>query len=319
MWYDSAFPEDWWTYVKFQTEHLATLAKYAGISFVAGAVNHGFFSERRSFVTAGIGVAFFLIGAAMELKSAPDGAKRWADLLGFGILASIGLGFFTGGLQHFPDSPERSLWVVPVGFFMSLGALYFGEGRSRISARPLTMYTAAAGISVIVGSVIAASYWGQQGLVHDHSDHGGTAAALTPIDTATARTPIDTAAPSADPDIRNVVIELDDSRSIEPANWQARQGEALRLIVVNTGQATHELAVGPALDIAAHADSMIESGSGKHDHGNAVGIRAVSVEPGKTATLLYTFDEPGEWAMACFEPGHYEGGMKGTVEVEPKL
>ncbi len=296
--------------MKFQTEHLATLAKYAGISFVAGAVNHGFFSERRSFVTAGIGIAFFLIGAAMELKSAPDGAKRWADLLGFGILASIGLGFFTGGLQHFPDSPERSLWVVPVGFFMSLGALYFGEGRSRISARPLTVYTAAAGISVIVGSVIAASYWGQQDLVHDHSDHGGTAAALAPIDTV---------APPADPDIRNVVIELDDSRSIEPANWQARQGEALRLIVVNTGQATHELAVGPARDIAAHADSMIESGSGKHDHGNAVAIKAVSVEPGKTATLLYTFDEPGEWAMACFEPGHYEGGMKGTVEVEPKL
>ena len=301
--------------MKFQTEHLATLAKYAGISFVAGAVNHGFFSERRSFVTAGIGVAFFLIGAAMELKSAPDGAKRWADLLGFGILASIGLGFFTGGLQHFPDSPERSLWVVPVGFFMSLGALYFGEGRSRISARPLTVYTAAAGISVIVGSVIAASYWGQQewgqqDLVHDHSDHA---------DTATALAPIDTVAPSADPDIRNVVIELGDSRSIEPANWQARQGEALRLIVVNTGQATHELAVGPARDIAAHADSMIESGSGKHDHGNAVAIKAVSVEPGKTATLLYTFDEPGEWAMACFEPGHYEGGMKGTVEVEPKL
>ena len=319
MWQASAFPEDWWFYVKFQTEHLATLAKYAGISFVAGAVNHGFFSERRSFVTAGIGVAFFLIGAAMELKSAPDGAKRWADLLGFGILASVGLGFFTGGLQHFPDSPERSLWVVPVGFFMSLGALYFGEGRSRISARPLTVYTAAAGISVIVGSVIAASYWGQQDLVHDHSDHGGTATALAPIDTATARTPIDTVAPSADSDIRNVVIELDDSRRIEPANWQARQGEALRLIVVNTGQATHELAVGPARDIAAHANSMIESGSGKHDHGNAIAIKAVSVEPGKTVTLLYTFDEPGEWAMACFEPGHYEGGMKGTVEVEPKL
>ena len=310
--------------MKFQTEHLATLAKYAGISFVAGAVNHGFFSERRSFVTAGIGVAFFLIGAAMELKSAPDGAKRWADLLGFGILASVGLGFFTGGLQHFPDSPERSLWVVPVGFFMSLGALYFGEGRSRISARPLTVYTAAAGISVIVGSVIAASYWGQkewgqQDLVHDHSDHGGTATALAPIDTATARTPIDTVAPSADSDIRNVVIELDDSRRIEPANWQARQGEALRLIVVNTGQTTHELVVGPARDIAAHANSMSESGSGKHDHGNAIAIKAVSVEPGKTATLLYTFDEPGEWAMACFEPGHYEGGMKGTVEVEPKL
>ena len=296
--------------MKFQTEHLATLAKYAGISFVAGAVNHGFFSERRSFVTAAIGVVFFLIGAAMELKSAPEGAKRWADLLGFGILASVGLGFFTGGLQHFPDSPERSLWVVPAGFFMSLGALYFGEGRNRISARPLTAYTAAAGISVIAGSVFAASYWTQQDLVHDHANHGGAAAALTPADTV---------APSADQAARNVVIELDDNRRIEPTNWQARQGEAIRLIVVNTGQTTHELVVGPASDIAAHANSMIESGSGNHGHDNAGSIEAVSVGPGETAALLYTFDEPGEWGMACFEPGHYEGGMKGTVEVGPKL
>jgi hypothetical protein len=29
------------------TTHIATLCKYAGISFIAGAVNHGFFSEER--------------------------------------------------------------------------------------------------------------------------------------------------------------------------------------------------------------------------------------------------------------------------------
>ena len=105
--------------MNFQTQHLATLAKYAGISFIAGAVNHGMFSEQRSLLTAAIGVVFYLMGAAMELKVANDGSKSWADLLGFGIVASIGLGFFTGGLQHFPDSPERSLWVVPLGFFLS--------------------------------------------------------------------------------------------------------------------------------------------------------------------------------------------------------
>ena len=103
--------------MNFQTQHLATLAKYAGISFIAGAVNHGMFTEERSFLTAALGVAFYLIGAAMELKASNDASKRWGDLLGFGIVASIGLGFFTGGLQHFPDSPQRSLWVVPLGFF----------------------------------------------------------------------------------------------------------------------------------------------------------------------------------------------------------
>ena len=42
-----------------------------------------------------------------------------------GALLSVGLGFFTGGLQHFPDSPQRSAWVVPLGFFISIAALVY--------------------------------------------------------------------------------------------------------------------------------------------------------------------------------------------------
>jgi hypothetical protein len=72
--------------MNFQTQHLATLAKYAGISFIAGAVNHGMFSEQRSFLTAALGVVFYLIGAAMELKATNDGSKSWADLLGLASL-----------------------------------------------------------------------------------------------------------------------------------------------------------------------------------------------------------------------------------------
>lgn len=283
--------------MKFQAEHVATLAKYAGISFVAGAVNHGFFSERRSFVTAGVGVVCFLIGAAMEMKAAPDGTKRWADLLGFGIVASIGLGFFTGGLQHFPDSPGRSLWVVPLGFFLSLGAVYLSEGRGRIAPKPLAAYTLAVGATVVAGSVLAASYWGQLGGDgHDH-DHGAVTAAA-PTSTA------------AIPGVRNVVVEVDDARRIVPANWQAKQGETVRLIVVNTGQVRHQLVVGRAQELAAHAESM--SASGQHGHDNSV-----TVEPGQASTLLYTFDQAGEWGIACLEPGHYAGGMKGSVEVGP--
>ena len=285
--------------MKFQTEHLATLAKYAGISFVAGAVNHGFFSEKRSFVTAGIGVICFLIGAAMEMKAAPDGGKRWGDLLGLGIVASIGLGFFTGGLQHFPDSPGRSLWVVPLGFFLSLGAVYLSEGRGRIAGKPLAAYTLAAGATVLVGSAVAASYWGQsRGDGHDH-DHGAVTAS-----------PPAAAAPQALGAARNVVIEVDDARRITPANWQARQGETVRLIVVNTGQLKHELVVGPTDELATHAESMKSSGGHGHDDG-------VTVDPGQTATLLYTFNQPGQWGIACLEPGHYDSGMKGEVDVEP--
>jgi uncharacterized cupredoxin-like copper-binding protein len=33
--------------------------------------------------------------------------------------------------------------------------------------------------------------------------------------------------------------------------------------------------------------------------------------------MLLDFDAPGEWGMACLEPGHFEGGMKGVVDVAP--
>jgi hypothetical protein len=48
--------------MSFATTHTATLLKYGGISFIAGAVNHGMFSESRSLITAAFGV-FFICSA----------------------------------------------------------------------------------------------------------------------------------------------------------------------------------------------------------------------------------------------------------------
>jgi len=44
------------TFMSLAIQHSATLARYAGISFIAGAVNHGMFSEQRSLITACFGV-----------------------------------------------------------------------------------------------------------------------------------------------------------------------------------------------------------------------------------------------------------------------
>ncbi len=46
------------------------------------------------------------------------------------------------------------------------------------------------------------------------------------------------------------------------------------------------------------------------------GSNAVSVRPGKSATLTYTFDnKPGPVLIGCHQPGHYTGGMKAAVNV----
>ena len=43
------------------------LLKYSGISFISGAVNHGFFSGTRSLWTAAIGIVLFVLGAQDQM------------------------------------------------------------------------------------------------------------------------------------------------------------------------------------------------------------------------------------------------------------
>ena len=42
-------------------------------------------------------------------------------------------------------------------------------------------------------------------------------------------------------------------------------------------------------------------------------LERVSVAPGESAVLEIDLD-PGRYEMTCREPGHYEGGMRGTLE-----
>src|SRR3954468_20409522 len=107
----------------FTRSHWTMLVRYSGISFISGAVNHGFFSGTRSLWTAAVGVALFALAFWMDRSAEPVAADKpggaWRTLF-WSALLSIGLGFFTGGLQHFPDSPQRSAWVVPAGFVLSV-------------------------------------------------------------------------------------------------------------------------------------------------------------------------------------------------------
>jgi Domain of unknown function (DUF305) len=178
--------------------HFAMLCQYSGISFISGAVNHGFFSGPRSLMTAALGVALFVVGAVMEHRthaardalahdtSAATNPSLLKTLL-LGAVLSIGLGFFTGGLQHFPDSPERSSWVVPLGFALSVWALGATLGARWIKSSLL--YAAIGTVLVAAGSLAARQYYaaspmshnnqGHQSL-HNHHGMGASAATQTP-------------------------------------------------------------------------------------------------------------------------------------------
>ena len=155
--------------MSLQSDHISTLLRYSGISGIAGAVNHGFFSEDRSFITAAIGILLYLAGALLEHRSNSDKSRDWTSFFGFGIISSIGIGFFTGGIQHFPDSPHRSLWVVPVGFVLSLVAVYMSQDRKSIDLRAFLIYSLAGTVMVVAGSIGALEIIQHIGLApHEH-------------------------------------------------------------------------------------------------------------------------------------------------------
>ena len=108
---------------------------------------------------------------------------------------------------------------------------------------------------------------------------------------------------------RTIDVEMRDI-AFSPTTIDVRTGETIRFSFKNTGQVEHDAFIGDAAAQDAHEKEMRES---HDDHGKEA--NAVSVKPGKSASLTHTFDKPGQVFIGCHEPGHYVGGMRITVNV----
>lgn len=105
----------------------------------------------------------------------------------------------------------------------------------------------------------------------------------------------------ADP--RVVGMNMDDSLKFTPASLQVAKGETIRFVLTNSGTATHEFQIGPADKVAAdEVDGVLV-------------LEMDKLDAGSTNAVDYTFDAEGPYAYACHEPGHYDAGMKGTVNL----
>jgi uncharacterized cupredoxin-like copper-binding protein len=107
---------------------------------------------------------------------------------------------------------------------------------------------------------------------------------------------------------RTIDVEMRDI-AFSPTSVDVRVGETVRFNFKNTGQVEHDAFVGDAAAQDAHEKQMRDG----HDHGTDK--HAVSVKPGKSASLTHTFDRPGQLLIGCHEPGHYTGGMRIAVNV----
>jgi len=133
--------------------------------------------------------------------------------------------------------------------------------------------------------------------------------------TAAPATPVITEAPTAPPvtpeptlgftpgtvDAPRVIeMSVNDNLQFQPGFVQVAKGETVTFQVHNVGEASHEMMVGP-LD-AAFAD---EEGTPE----------VADIGADETKSVTVTFDGDGPYAFACHEPGHFEHGMVGYIQV----
>jgi len=113
---------------------------------------------------------------------------------------------------------------------------------------------------------------------------------------------------------RTVMVIMSDSDGtmrFSPDRLNVKKGEPVRFVIQNKGELKHEFTLASVEDNNKHAALMQKYPDMEHDDPNAK-----SVDPGKTAEILWRFSKSGTFEFACLIPGHREAGMHGTVAVK---
>lgn len=110
---------------------------------------------------------------------------------------------------------------------------------------------------------------------------------------------------------REIKISALDSLRFDPDEIEVTVGEIIKFVVRNDGQNAHEFVLGDEAYQEQHAEEMA------NDNAMEEGSNQVEIAPGETKEITWTFTAEGDVLFACHEPGHYQGGMVGTIDVSP--
>lgn len=107
---------------------------------------------------------------------------------------------------------------------------------------------------------------------------------------------------------QTIEVTAGDPFRFDPETLEVGAGETVTFVVTNEGDQQHEFVLGDRSYQEGHADAMAEGSM--HHEGNAV-----TVAPGETQELTWTFPSKGEVLYGCHVSGHYEGGMFGVIRI----
>lgn len=109
---------------------------------------------------------------------------------------------------------------------------------------------------------------------------------------------------------RTVNVDMTDDMRFHTSKIAVKQGETIRFVAKNSGQVKHEMVLGTAKELKEHYEVMKKNPEMEHADENMV-----TVAPGKSGEIIWHFTQAGKVDFACLQPGHYDAGMKGSVDV----
>ena len=137
---------------------------------------------------------------------------------------------------------------------------------------------------------------------------------MAPVEATPAPTPtaVHQASGDAASNTRRINVAMEDN-AFSPNAFDVRVGDTVTFVFTNFGKAVHDAFVGDRAAQEHHEHEMRQSPGG-HDHAHEGGV---TVPPGESGTLTYTFDKPGTLELGCHQPGHYTAGMTAAINVKP--
>jgi len=112
---------------------------------------------------------------------------------------------------------------------------------------------------------------------------------------------------------RTLTVLMEDNMRFTPSNIRVRSGETVRIVVKNTGRVKHELSLGTRQELLEHLALMKRFPDMEHDEPSKV-----TLAPGQQGEIVWQFTQAGSVNFACLMPGHYEAGMRGSIQVDKK-
>lgn len=110
---------------------------------------------------------------------------------------------------------------------------------------------------------------------------------------------------------QTIQIDMHDQNKFTPNRVEVKAGETVRFFIRNMGQNKHEFVIGNQQELHTHAQMMKQDPNMAHNDPNMI-----SLKPRQRGGVVWHFDKPGTYYFGCLQPGHFDEGMIGTIEVK---